>query len=427
VVMLADQGDRMTGSCRSIEGVDIHAALTGCAEHLVRYGGHRQAAGLTLAPDKLGDFIDAMDAWLSEHVDPAAYIPSREYDMELALEAVDAALVAALEGMQPTGCGNPAPVFRAEAEVIEARAVGAEGAHLKLTLSQDNHRLGGIAFREGARAAALGEGARADVLFVPTLNSYMGRTTAQLEVRALSETGGAARIASKLDAETALQCDFLTEILYNKKIDLCADLSVGTVDPVELEAWAAEQPQGLLILAGDLACAARLAGRLEPAPDLCFGALPEDPRAFNAVCAYPAAGTIPRGYRRVVLAGVPGEWLAGRLPAGCEAYRLAEHPGWMRVLPGLDELRTAYRGLMEIVRRPVLFRDPAQLAHLVASATGLDVRCALASTLAVADMGLFGIDLDSKPPRLRRTSVKRAEPEESGAWRAIQRWRAGEF
>ena len=422
VVMLADQGEKMTGSCRSIEGVDIHAALTGCADHLERFGGHRQAAGLTLLPEKLPGFIDAMDAWLSENVAPEAYIPCREYDAEIDLEAVEPLLVAALEAVQPTGFGNPAPVFRAQAEVIEARAVGAENAHLKLTLSQDGHRRGGIAFREGPRAEALREGSRVDVLFAPKLNTYMGRTTAQLEVRALAEAEADARLRAKLGDEITLQCDFLTEILYNKKIDFMPDDGVEAADMEQLAAWTSACPQGTLILAGDLAGASRLVHGL-PEPDLLFGALPEDPRAFNAVCVCPAGGDIPGSYRRVVLAGVPVEVLAGRLHTGCRVYRLEERPGWTHCLPDLDGLRRAWRALADISRRPVRFRTLGQLAHLMAAASGLDILGALAALLALLDMELFAVDFESAPPRLRRLDRRKAEPEESAVWRAIQRWR----
>ena len=430
VVMLADQGERMTGSCRSIEGVDIHAALTGCAAHLERYGGHRQAAGLTLLPEKLPAFIEAMDEWLEANVDSAAYIPTAEYDAEIDLEQVTPALVAALEGMQPTGFGNPAPVFRARAEVIEARAVGAAGAHLKLTLSQDHQRLGGIAFREGGRAAALsGEGApvRVDALFVPKLNTYMGRTSAQLEFKALSEADPQARIAAKLGGETALQCDFLTEILYNKKIP-SGGVSPEAATPERLERLAAERPQGTLLAVGELAAASRWLRRLEPAPDLYFGALPEDPRCFNAICVCPASGVLHPGYRRIVLAGVPEEWLRGQ-PAGetegRELLRLDEQPAWAHRLPDIDGLRRVYRALMALCQRPLRYRGFEQLAHLTGDEAEMDTLAALAAILAIADMGLFEINPSASPPVLRRLPRKKAEPEDSAVWRAIQRWRQG--
>ena len=429
VILLADQGDRMTGSCRSIEGVDIHAALTGCSEHLAKFGGHKQAAGLTLLPEKLPGFIEAMDAWLAANVDPMAYIPTAEYDAEIDLEHVTPSLVAALEGVQPTGFGNPAPVFRAQADVVEARAVGAEGAHLKLTLAQDNHRIGGIAFREGGRAAALNgrEAIRVDALFVPKLNTYMGRTSAQLEVRALVDADAQARIASKLAEESALQCEFLTEILYNKKIPSETGAAISSVTLEQIASWCAGSPQGTLLVTGSLECAARLGRAIQPEPDICLGELPKDPRAFNVVCACPTGGALPPGYCRVILAGVPVEWIEGRIQADCAVCRLAEDPGWTQNLPDIDAMRQTYRALMLLSQRPLRFHSLAQLAHLAADLASQQTFAALASILAIVDMGLFAIDPAANPPVFRRLSRKKAEPEESAVWRTLQRWKAGKL
>ena len=426
VVMLADQGEKLTGSCRSIEGIDIHAALTGCADTLIRFGGHKQAAGLTLAPERLPDFIDAMDTWLTANVSPSVYIPTQPYDTTLEFEAVTPALIAALDGLQPTGFGNPAPVFRAEAEVVEARAVGAEGAHLKLTLAQGGHRLGGIAFREGRLADALAaRTSPVDALFVPKLNEYMGRVTAQLEVRALSDAGVNAHISSKLDDELSLQCNFLTEILYNKKIDPNKPAALPPIDDNALRARFAASPQGVLMVVGDLSAASRVAALFPEAcpPDLYFGALPEDPRAFNAICVCPVGGTIPAGYGDIVLCGVPSAWL----PEGRSARRLEDHPGWVRCLPDLDAMRAVYRALQELSRRPLRFYNLNQLAHLAATTAGVDLIAALTSVIAIEAMGLFRIDCDAMPPRLTRLPLKKADPGQCPAWKVIQRWRAGEF
>jgi single-stranded DNA-specific DHH superfamily exonuclease len=142
----------MTGSCRSIPGVDIHAALTAVKHHLVRYGGHKQAAGLTLSSENLDAFRADIDAYLSETIPAACYIPDFEYDMQMGFSELTAAFVAELEALSPTGFGNPAPVLRASAYTVDARAVGAEGAHLKLTLSESGVQKNGIFFREGALA-----------------------------------------------------------------------------------------------------------------------------------------------------------------------------------------------------------------------------------------------------------------------------------
>ena len=417
VVLLSEQDGLLTGSCRSIEGVDIHAALSACAEHLIRFGGHRQAAGLTMLPERLDAFRTAMDAWLDANIDPKAYVPVQAYDTELDFDAVNPGFIAALEGLQPTGFGNPAPVFRAQAEVIDDRAVGAEGAHLKLTLAQSGHRLGGIAFREGRRAGSLAN--RVDVLFVPKLNTFQGRTEPQLEVRALSEAGPAAQIQSKLDGEGELQCNFLTEIFYNREIN-----RYDQGRPTDWDALRAEldrTPQGTLLLCADLACAARLCRRLEGVPlDLSFGAYPEDARCFNAVCAYPPAAPPPAGYRRVVLCGVPEEYP----PDAARTLHLEEAPpAWTARMPDLEGMRAVYAALLRLLKRPLYASNLTQLARQAAADCGMEPVAAMAALLAMLDMDLFVYDPDARPAVLRRSAAKKADPGLSRVWRALQRWR----
>ena len=418
VVLLADQGDRLTGSCRSIEGVDIHAALTGCADTIERFGGHRQAAGLTLLPGQLEPFRKALDGWLWDNVAPEAYIPVQAYDAPVDFESVTPGLIAALEGLQPTGFGNPAPLFRASAEVVEARAVGAEGAHLKLTLAQGGHRLDGIAFREGPRAAELS--GSVDALFAVSLNTWMGRTSPQLEVRALADADVFDRLASKLGDESALQCNFLTEIFYNKKIPPVLP-DVGTVDPGTVAGWLRERPQGTLVVTSGVAAAEallRLAG--DNAPDLVLGELPRDPRAFNAVCVCPATGGIAPGYGRLVLADVPPEFV----PEGWtgDAWRLRGTPGLGGRLPDVDGLREAYRAMMHVLRRPAWCRTLGELARVYEEEAGLDPVAVTAAMLAMVDMGLFALELRPSV-RLTRLDKGKADPRQSAVWNAIERWR----
>ena len=420
VVLLADQGDRLTGSCRSIEGVDIHAALTGCAGTIEKFGGHRQAAGLTLRPEKLEPFRGAMERWLRANVDPWAYVPEAAYDAPLEFEAVTPGLIAALEGMQPTGFGNPAPLFRAAAEVVEARPVGADGAHLKLTLAEGGHRLDGIAFREGHRAGTLEGGV--DALFAVKLNTWMGRSAPQLEVRALADADVSARLDANVEKEPELQCDFLTEIFYNKKIPPVFP-EPAEADPEALRAWMEERPQGTLVVTSGIARAKRLLAALgDLAPDVYLGRWPTDARAFNAVCVCPAAGAPCRGYDRIALADVPA-W-AVPVPEGAALYRLPGAEGLGGKLPDIDLLREAYRALMAAMKRPAWCQTLAQLASLAAGAAGLDIAATAASILAMADMGLFELDLNARPVALRRRERAKADPQASAVWNAMQAWRS---
>jgi len=337
----------------------------------------------------------------------------------LGFPEVTPGLVAALEAMQPTGYGNPAPLFRATASVVEARAVGLDGAHLKLTLAQGGRRLGGIAFREGPRAGAL-EG-DVDALFVPKLNTWMGRTEAQLEVRELAEADVFARLASKLGDEPRLQCDFLTEIIYNKPIAPVAPLPEAGGEA--LARWLAERPQGTLVVTAELACAEALLRGLgeDIRPDLAVGALPEDPRAFNAICVCPDANRLGRGWRRVVLAGVPAEWL----PTDCaaEVLRLDTQAAWTQKLPDVETMRQVYSALMRALRRPAWHTNRWQLARVAADEAGVAELTAAASILAMEDMGLFALEQGTRGIAVRRSPVAKASPEDSAVWRRLEQWR----
>lgn len=419
VIMLSDQGDQMTGSCRSIEGVDIHAALCACREYMVRFGGHKQAAGLTILPENLPGFRKAMDEYLFENIDPNIYIPSANYDLDLDFSEITQGFIASLEDLQPTGFGNPAPVFRASAEVVEARGVGAEGAHLKLTLSQHSRRLGGIAFREGHRAENLAP--QADILFTPKINAYMGRTEVQLEVRALADSDVFGRIRSEIDGECALHCKFLTQMFYNKKIKQYSP-DIEWAEESTLRRQLNSDPQGTLILTSDFAGASRIFRMAEPAlPDLYIGELPSDARAFNAVCVCPPEGEIPAGYKRVILAGMPEEY---PLKTDGEVFALRDQPAWMKLLPDIEDMRNAWRALVKIGKRPVIFRTMDQLAHLVCAETEMDPRAAVASLLTMHDLELIRLDLSSNPIAMMRNETKKANPESSPVWQTIQRWRS---
>ena len=118
-----------------------------------------------------------------------------EYDLEVTLGELDAYAVAALESMQPTGMGNPAPVFRARAALENARRIGRDGAHLSLTARDGGGRLRGVTFSAGARAGgATGE---CDLLFSPKLNTWQGRTSVELELKAMEPLDARARLAAQ--------------------------------------------------------------------------------------------------------------------------------------------------------------------------------------------------------------------------------------
>ena len=158
--------------------------LSRCGDLFVRFGGHEQAAGLTIRTEDIPAFREKLNAVIRESCDDRCFLPVKEYDAELPLEAVTLQTVDALDALEPTGCGNPPPVFRVYgAELQEYRKVGKDGSHLKLALLEGGALRGGIAFGLGELADQ--DLRRVDVLFCPSRNEYNGRVSAQIMVQAM--------------------------------------------------------------------------------------------------------------------------------------------------------------------------------------------------------------------------------------------------
>ena len=185
VIVLSRQGDKAVGSCRSIPGVNIWEELNRCGDLFLRFGGHAQAAGLTIPVENIPSLRERMNSALREEKEDERFLPVLEYDSELDLREVTLETVAALEALEPTGCGNPAPVFRCRnASVQSMRRVGKDQSHLKMSLLSGQTLLDGIGF--GLGDAADQGLRRVDVLFRPDRNEFNGRVTAQMQVQALS-------------------------------------------------------------------------------------------------------------------------------------------------------------------------------------------------------------------------------------------------
>ena len=184
VIVLSRQEDNAVGSCRSVPGINIWEMLDRCSDLFVRFGGHEQAAGLTIPLENIPAFRQRLNRVIRENCGDRCFLPVEEYDAELHLTQVTEEMVRALEALEPTGCGNPSPVFLLRgAELQESRRVGRDGSHLKLSLLEGGAVLGGIAFGLGDLADQPLR--QVDALFTPGVNEYAGRRSLQLQVRAL--------------------------------------------------------------------------------------------------------------------------------------------------------------------------------------------------------------------------------------------------
>lgn len=412
VIAMAESDGMLTGSCRSIPGVDIFRALSAAADLMVKFGGHAQAAGLTLEKEKLPELQKRLDDYLFASIPEDVYIPTKEYDLEADLGELTEGTVRALAALEPTGCDNPEPVFRSIGKLIEARTIGTQGAHLRLTVSGGGTRRTGVFFGAGALAQKLQEDV--DLLYTPSLNVWNGTSSVQLMLSSIQNANLSAQIDAARPREDEIQRRFLTQLSYNKRINRgCAPM----IEMDQLIRLAAGNPRGMLILCADLDTAQAVLAGIAPAPDLYIGSMCTDARLFNCVCVCPDQLIFPPALRTLVLAGVPeadGFFDLARV----QVLRLNVPDRVFARLPDVDQMRNVYRAARHMARRPMYIRDSWALDVRIGEEADLDPFCCRAALLALADMDL--IQITDSPFTLRVPPAQKTDPNESGVWRLIQ-------
>ena len=174
------------GSCRSIPGVNIYRMLSACADLLERFGGHEQAAGLSVKEENISLLRDRLEKIIADTTPEECFLPSAEYDLVLPFRTWTPETLTLLSSLEPTGCGNPAPAFLLkDAEVQSLRKVGKDGAHLKVTvLDEDLTVIDGIAF--GAGETADEAPLKLDLLYKPVRNDFRGRVRIEAQISCIN-------------------------------------------------------------------------------------------------------------------------------------------------------------------------------------------------------------------------------------------------
>ena len=182
-IVLSIDGDVAHGSCRSIPDFDMLGALERCADLFIRFGGHRQAAGLTMEARRVGEFRQRINAWADQVLEPDQLRPRLRIDAPLHLKSITHDLVRGLDAMGPFGMGNPRPVFHAAPVEIVDGPRSLKERHLKMTFSQEGRRFRAIAWRAAERAEFLEKHRTGvDLAFSLERNEYQGETYLELSV-----------------------------------------------------------------------------------------------------------------------------------------------------------------------------------------------------------------------------------------------------
>jgi single-stranded-DNA-specific exonuclease len=169
------------GSCRSVPHFNMLGALERCAALFVRFGGHKQAAGLTMDASRVNELRLAVNEVADETLGPDELMPRLRIDGDLTFRGITGGVAAGVAALAPFGAGNPRPVFSARRVEIVDGPRKLKERHLKMALRQDGRIFRAIAWRAAERHDYITEHKAAlDVAFSLEQNQYNGETYVEL-------------------------------------------------------------------------------------------------------------------------------------------------------------------------------------------------------------------------------------------------------
>ncbi len=171
------------GSGRSIKGINLVDALCHCSDHLVKFGGHELAAGLSVTRGELDSFRRLINEYARNNLTEENMIPTIEADCEVNFSDVSISLAKSLQMLEPYGVGNPVPLFMlSNVSLFELSGVS-EGKHTKLVIGNGKQTVSAIHFSSPVSEYPVHVGDKVDILFNLDINEWGGRESVQLIVR----------------------------------------------------------------------------------------------------------------------------------------------------------------------------------------------------------------------------------------------------
>ena len=187
-IVLTQNGDIVSGSARSVQGFNLYEALHACREHLLGYGGHFAAAGMTLSIDKLEAFKEAFEKAVTERITPAQMVPEILINAVLPLDQISMQFFQIIAQMEPFGPDNMRPIFLAKNVRDTGYSKLVKEAHISFNLTQGNNSVRGIGYNMPDKIDIVKSGKPFDIVFQLQLNEWQGTQSIQMQVIDLKET-----------------------------------------------------------------------------------------------------------------------------------------------------------------------------------------------------------------------------------------------
>lgn len=278
----------LTGSARSVPGVDLYSALNANSRFFTRFGGHAFAAGVTMPAESFDEFAEALNDTFRQTVPDELFIPRRTYEAEVELAELTLPMAEELELLAPFGEGNPEPSFRTRGMLLRGiRRIGSTGSHIKATAVKADRYIDLVAFAQGHRFDELNDMDRCDAIYTPNVNRWNGMRSVQLRIRDMRadsvedpEAYVKARREKFIDA-------FSMNVLYNINCDDIEDKG-----DISLKELLCDPIGGSMILCFTSSGAAELIGQLrreemEHRMDVLFTANRPSPCAYHTAVLAP--------------------------------------------------------------------------------------------------------------------------------------------
>ncbi|WP_339649200.1 single-stranded-DNA-specific exonuclease RecJ [uncultured Salegentibacter sp.] len=190
-LVFTKSGEKLAASARSVKGFDVYNALEACKEHIEQFGGHKYAAGLTLAASEYENFKAKFESVVSETIDRRLLTPEIAVDAEINLDEITPKFFRILKQFAPFGPGNMSPVFMTQnlTDTGYGKCVGADEAHLKCKVVQQGKSamFDMIGFGLGEKFETISEKKTFKAVYSLDENEWNGNISIQLKLKDISE------------------------------------------------------------------------------------------------------------------------------------------------------------------------------------------------------------------------------------------------
>ena len=184
-VILTESNNKITGSARSVNGFDLYDAILHCSDLLEKFGGHKYAAGLTMAKENLGAFRQRFEEVVAARITSDMLAPSVEIDLPISFDSISPKFINILKQMAPFGPENQKPIFEAKNVYVKNSLSNFNDRHVRFQAaqSQNVNTFQAVAFDLAEHSERLANGIPFRIAFTVEENHYNGSTTIQLRIK----------------------------------------------------------------------------------------------------------------------------------------------------------------------------------------------------------------------------------------------------